>query len=47
MAFLILIALFLIACIGLVAFSQTPYGQDQFDRLGTWAAEESTRQAGN
>ncbi len=45
-ALLIIVGLILLACIGTVIFAATPYGGGQLERLGTWAAEESTKQAG-
>lgn len=45
-AILIIVGLILLVCIGSIIFAVTPYGSDQVERLGTWAAEESTRQAG-
>ncbi len=45
-ALLAIVAVFLVICIGLVVFAFTPYGMDQIERAGTWAAEESTKQAG-
>lgn len=45
-ALLIIVGLILLVCIGTVIFAATPYGGDQLERLGTWAAEESTKQAG-
>lgn len=43
---LVIVAVFLLVCIGSIVFAVTPYGSDQVERLGTWAAEEQTRQAG-
>jgi hypothetical protein len=45
-ALLVIIGLILLFCVGTIIFAITPYGSDQIERLGTWAAEESTRQAG-
>lgn len=45
-ALLVIVAMFLVVCIGSVVFAFTPYGMDQIERAGTWAAEEQTRQAG-
>ncbi|HEV2527852.1 MAG TPA: zinc ribbon domain-containing protein [Thermomicrobiales bacterium] len=45
-ALLIIVGLILLICIGSIVFAITPYGSEQLERLGTWAAEESTRQAG-
>ncbi len=45
-AILIIVGLILLVCIGSIIFAVTPYGSHQVERLGTWAAEESTRQAG-
>ena len=45
-ALLVIVAVFLLVCIGSIVFAVTPYGSDQVERLGTWAAEEQTRQAG-
>ena len=44
-ALLIIVAVILLVCIGTVVFAATPYGSDRIERLGTWAADESTRQA--
>lgn len=45
-ALLIIVGLILLLCVGSIIFAITPYGSDQIERLGTWAAEESTQQAG-
>lgn len=45
-ALLIIVGLILLICVGSIIFAVTPYGSDQIERLGTWAAEESTQQAG-
>lgn len=45
-ALLVIAGLILISCIGFVVFAFTPYGQDQLERAGTWAAETSTEEAG-
>ncbi len=45
-ALLIIVGLILLLCVGSIIFAVTPYGSDQIERLGTWAAEESTQQAG-
>lgn len=46
-ALLAIVAVFLVICIGSIVFAFTPYGMDQIERAGTWAAEEQTRQAGD
>ena len=46
-ALLVTVAVFLIVCIGLIAFSQTDYGKERVDRLSTWAVEEQTQAAGD
>ena len=45
-ALLVIVTVFLLVCIGSIVFAVTPYGSNQVERLGTWAAEEQTRQAG-
>ncbi len=45
-ALLVIVAVFLLVCIGSIVFAVTPYGSNQVERLGTWAAEEQTQQAG-